>query len=82
MKKAGVELRKGGMNHPVNGVKLKSHGNFPGPFAPWVGKESSWDLKQPKTIQPSLGHSINLMAKGCPHVQDLCTLATTTNLTH
>ena len=48
-------IKERGMNHPVNGVKLKSHGNFPGPFAPWVGKESSWDLKQPKTIQPNFG---------------------------
>lgn len=82
MKKVGKELRKKGMKYPVIGVKLKSYGNILGPFAPWVGKESSSDLKQPKSIQTSFEHSINLVAKRCSHVQDVPTLTTTINLTH
>lgn len=82
VKKVGKELRKKGMKYPVIGVKLKSYGNILGPFAPWVGKESSSDLKQPKSIQTSFEHSINLVAKRCSHVQDVPTLTTTINLTH
>lgn len=55
MKKMGVELGKRGMKHPATGAKLKSDGDFLEPFAPWVGKEFSWDLQQPKTIQTRLG---------------------------
>lgn len=69
------------MKHPVIGVKLKSW-KYSWASAFLVGKESSWDLKQPKTIQTSLEHCRNVLAKGCLHIQELPTLATTTNLTH
>lgn len=58
VKKVGIELKKKGTKHPVIGVKLKSYGNSLGPYAPLVGKETSWDLKQPKTIQTSFEHHI------------------------